>query len=66
MGERVHAVIALKPGQTTTEAAVVAHCRQLVAGYKCPTSVSLRTEPLPLSGAGKVLKTMLRKELQLS
>jgi long-chain acyl-CoA synthetase len=63
-GERVHAVIALKPGQTTTEAEVVAHCRQLIAGYKCPRTVSLRTEPLPLSGAGKVLKTVLRKELE--
>ena len=65
-GERVHAVIALKPGQMTTEAEVVAHCRRLIAGYKCPRTVNLRAEPLPLSGAGKVLKTMLRKELQLS
>ena len=64
-GERVHAVIALKPGQTTTETEIVAHCRRLIAGYKCPRSVSVRTEPLPLSGAGKVLKTVLRKELQV-
>ena len=42
------------------------YCRQLIAGYKCPRTVSLRSEPLPLSGAGKVLKTMLRKELQVS
>ena len=27
-GERVHAVVSLKPGQTTTEAAIVAHCRR--------------------------------------
>jgi long-chain acyl-CoA synthetase len=64
-GERVHAVISLKPGQTTTEADIVAHCRRLIAGYKCPRSVSVRAEPLPLSGAGKVLKTVLRKELQI-
>jgi long-chain acyl-CoA synthetase len=64
-GERVHAVVALKPGQSTTEAAIVAHCRRLIAGYKCPRTVSVRTEPLPLSGAGKVLKTVLRKELHL-
>jgi long-chain acyl-CoA synthetase len=44
---------------------MIAHCRQLIAGYKCPRSVSVRTESLPLSGAGKVLKTVLRKELQL-
>ena len=64
-GERVHAVIALKPGQVTTDAEMVAHCRRLIAGYKCPRTVTLRAEPLPLSGAGKVLKTVLRKELQV-
>jgi acyl-CoA synthetase (AMP-forming)/AMP-acid ligase II len=64
-GERVHAVIALKPGQATTEMDIVAHCRQLIAGYKCPRTVSVRDEPLPLSGAGKVLKTVLRRELQV-
>jgi long-chain acyl-CoA synthetase len=64
-GERVHAVIALKPGQMTTDAEMVAHCRRLIAGYKCPRTVTLRAEPLPLSGAGKVLKTVLRKELQV-
>jgi long-chain acyl-CoA synthetase len=32
-----------------------------VATYKCPRSVEFRTEPLPLSGAGKILKTELRK-----
>jgi long-chain acyl-CoA synthetase len=64
-GECVHAVVALKAGQTTTEAEMIAHCRRLIAGYKCPRTVNVRTEPLPLSGAGKVLKTVLRKELQL-
>jgi long-chain acyl-CoA synthetase len=63
-GERVHAVVALKPGQTAAEPEIVAHCRGLIAGYKCPRTVDVRTEPLPLSGAGKVLKTVLRKELQ--
>lgn len=58
-------MIALKPGQMTTEPEIVAHCRGLIAGYKCPRSVSVRAEPLPLSGAGKVLKIVLRKELQV-
>jgi long-chain acyl-CoA synthetase len=43
----------------------MAHCRRSIAGYKCPRTVTVRAEPLPLSGAGKVLKTVLRKELQL-
>lgn len=31
-----------------------------IAGYKCPRSFDLRDEPLPLSAAGKILKTELR------
>lgn len=59
-GEAVHAVVVLKAGQSTDEAALIAHCKTLVAGYKCPRSVEFRTE-LPLSGAGKVLKNKLRE-----
>ena len=36
-----------------------AHCRTLIAGYKCPRSVEFR-DTLPLSAAGKVLKVDLR------
>jgi long-chain acyl-CoA synthetase len=41
--------------------ALIAHCHERSAGYKCPRIVDLRDEPLPLSGAGKILKTELRK-----
>ncbi len=58
-GERVHAVVVLRPGATLTEAALQAFCRTLIAGYKCPRSVEFR-ESLPLSAAGKVLKVDLR------
>ena len=34
--------------------------RGLIAGYKVPKTVELREEPLPLSGAMKVLKRELR------
>jgi long-chain acyl-CoA synthetase len=64
-GERVHAVVAVKPGQAATEAEIIAHCRPLIAGYKCPRTVDVRSQPLPLSGAGKVLKTVLRNALQV-
>jgi hypothetical protein len=30
-----------------------------------PQMFTLRAEPLPLSGAGKVVKTVLRREMQL-
>lgn len=59
-GERVHAVVVPRPGAAPSEAELVAHCRTLIAGYKCPRSIELRTAPLPLSPAGKVLKTELR------
>ena len=60
-GERVHAIVRLAEGQDATEAGLIAHCHTLIAGFKCPRSVSFRDEPLPLSGAGKILKTDLRK-----
>jgi long-chain acyl-CoA synthetase len=60
-GERVHAIIVPKPGAALTADAVLAHCRGLIAGYKCPRSVDFRDSPLPLSGAGKILKRELRE-----
>jgi acyl-CoA synthetase (AMP-forming)/AMP-acid ligase II len=58
-GERVHAVVVPAPGVTLTQEAVITHCRTLIAGYKCPTSVEFRSA-LPLSPVGKVLKYELR------
>jgi long-chain acyl-CoA synthetase len=60
-GERVHAIIVLKPGTELTSEQVMEHCREQIAGYKCPRSVDFRNTPLPLSGAGKVLKRELRE-----
>jgi acyl-CoA synthetase (AMP-forming)/AMP-acid ligase II len=60
-GERVHAIVRLKPGMSASPEALIAHCHTLIANYKCPRTVDLREEPLPLSGAGKILKTELRK-----
>lgn len=60
-GEAVHAIVILHPGKSVTQEQLINHCRELIAGYKLPKSVSFQTDPLPLSGAGKVLKTELRK-----
>ncbi len=60
-GERVHAVVVPKPGAECDAQALIAHCRTLIADFKCPRSIDFRDEPLPLSGAGKILKTELRK-----
>ncbi len=60
LGERVHAVLVLQPGVAIDAAGVIAHCRRVIAGYKCPRSVEFRSE-LPISGAGKLLKYKLRE-----
>jgi long-chain acyl-CoA synthetase len=58
-GERVHAVLVGEPGAEPSQEELYAHCKTLIAGYKCPRSVEYR-ESLPMSGAGKVLKRELR------
>ncbi|MEM6302161.1 MAG: long-chain fatty acid--CoA ligase [Pseudomonadota bacterium] len=60
-GESVHAIVIPHEGKVVNEEELIAHCRERIAGYKLPKSISFRKEPLPLSGAGKVLKTELRK-----
>ena len=59
-GEAVHAVVVLRPGAEARAEELVAHCKTSIAGYKCPRSVDF-VEALPLSGAGKILKTKLRE-----
>ncbi len=59
-GETVHAIVVPRAGQNPDPAAVVAHCRDLIAHYKCPRTVDIRREPLPKSGAGKIQKFELR------
>ncbi|VWX63332.1 conserved hypothetical protein [Burkholderiales bacterium 8X] len=59
-GERVHAIVVPQAGAAITADAVQAWAREKIAGYKVPRSVELRSDRLPLSGAGKVLKNELR------
>ena len=59
-GETVHAIVLLKPDATATEIEIIDHARVAIAGFKLPTSVYFCTDPLPLSGAMKVLKKDLR------
>ncbi|HZZ09294.1 MAG TPA: fatty-acid--CoA ligase, partial [Paraburkholderia sp.] len=58
-GEAVHAVVVCKPGAALSAEDLRAHCREFIAGYKCPKSVEFR-EQLPLSAAGKILKREIR------
>jgi long-chain acyl-CoA synthetase len=59
-GEAVHAVVVRKPGTEVDEERLRAHCRDFIAGYKCPKTIEFRNE-LPLSAAGKILKRDLRE-----
>lgn len=59
-GEAVHAIVVLKDGVVASAEELIAHAREWIAGYKVPKTVEFRKEPLPLSGAMKVLKKDLR------
>jgi acyl-CoA synthetase (AMP-forming)/AMP-acid ligase II len=59
-GEEVLAIVVPKEGAEVTAEDIQAWSRDRIAGYKVPKSVDFRTDPLPLSGAMKVLKRELR------
>ena len=58
-GESVYAVVYSRQDVTPDE--LIAHCRERIAGFKVPRCIELRTEPLPKSAAGKILKRELRE-----
>jgi fatty-acyl-CoA synthase len=60
-GEKVHAVVAPKPGQQLTEEEVANYCKSRIASFKKPKSVEF-VDRLPRSPAGKVLKMVLREK----
>ena len=57
-GERVTAWVVLRDGHEFDEAALVAHARTLLAGYKCPKRV-FRLAELPRNQLGKILRSAL-------
>jgi long-chain acyl-CoA synthetase len=59
-GEKIHAVVVVKQNHSLDEQELITLCREYIAGYKVPRSVEIRHEPLPMSGAGKILKRELR------
>ena len=59
-GETPCAFIELKPGATTTEDDIFAHCRDNLAGFKCPRHVVFG--PLPKTSTGKIQKFKLRDQ----
>jgi acyl-CoA synthetase (AMP-forming)/AMP-acid ligase II len=59
-GEAVKALVVLKSGSVVTEAELIAHARQRIAGYKLPKSVDF-VAPLPRNASGKILRRSLRE-----
>ena len=55
----VHTFIVRKPGAALEAEELIAFCKERIGSYKCPRGVSF-IDAMPLSGAGKILKTVLR------
>ena len=63
-GEAVHAVIVLRDGASANAADVLAWCRDKMAGYKRPQSVSfLADTDMPRTATGKIQHRLLRERL---
>ena len=61
LGEVGKAYVVTRPGCALNEPAVLAFCRERLAGYKVPRQVVFRDD-LPRTPAGKPLKRVLREE----
>ena len=54
-GERVQAVVVLKPDQSPTEEELINFCKKKLSGYKCPKAVEF-WDALPTTPVGKILR----------
>jgi len=59
LGEEVHAIVAVKPGQSVTEAELIEFVKERAAAYKYPRAIEFR-DTLPKGATGKILKKELR------
>lgn len=59
-GETPKALVVLKDGAAFDEQALIAYCREHLAGFQCPTSVE-RRDTLPRTATGKIQKYLLRE-----
>jgi acyl-CoA synthetase (AMP-forming)/AMP-acid ligase II len=62
MGEKVGAVVVLKPGAKAEPAQICEFLHGRLADFKIPQFVIIRADPLPRNPGGKILKPRLRKE----
>jgi acyl-CoA synthetase (AMP-forming)/AMP-acid ligase II len=53
LGEEVAAAVVLHEGHDATELALIKHCRELLAEYKCPKKIHL-VKSIPTTATGKI------------
>jgi acyl-CoA synthetase (AMP-forming)/AMP-acid ligase II len=58
-GEAVKAIVVLKDGHTTIEKDIIEFCKDRIAHYKAPKSITFLPD-LPKTGSGKIMKKELR------
>jgi long-chain acyl-CoA synthetase len=58
LGEEVVAFVSLRPMAPIDGSALLVHCKEKLAGYKCPRRIRI-IEALPRSATGKILKARL-------
>jgi acyl-CoA synthetase (AMP-forming)/AMP-acid ligase II len=64
-GETVRVVVVCRSGMRVGEDELIAHCKTLIASYKCPKQV-VYLEELPRVPTGKVNKVALREQARAS
>ncbi len=62
-GQRVAAMVALRKGQTLSEAALIAFSRERLAGYKQPRKIVFVDE-LPQTASGKVQRAKVKQQME--
>ena len=63
LGDLVGAVVQLKPGAKLTPDEILDHLRPRLAAFKLPVRVDIRADEMPRTASGKIVKTVLRKEM---
>ena len=61
-GETPLAYVETQPGKSVSAEVLIAHCKQMLAGYKVPREI--RFEPIPKTSTGKIQKFQLRERAQ--
>ena len=63
LGEEVGAVVQVRPGAAVREAELITYAARLLAPFKVPVRIDVRTAEFPRNASGKTLKPVLRAEM---